>query len=202
MAMKNDTPLDWEMENEVDGHENELNVRRNLENDSKWSMHNKRLTPEAKFQVGETNVYISGGILPTGRQKYTFGTIERRDDEVLQLSGGETSQDEVRGQNARQNIPKTPIQPPEHPYEVTPTHCHQKREKTDPKNIIRRGADRQESNQGYLEPKQSLQSNKTCANRIRHYLGDPPRVVGEPPVHQTDWAASDSSSVAARRVAR
>ncbi|KAI6006078.1 hypothetical protein EDD15DRAFT_2191372 [Pisolithus albus] len=125
-----------------------------------------------------------------------------RDDEVLQLSGGETSQDEVRGQNARQNIPKTPIRPPENPYEVIPTTHHQKREETDPKNVIRRGADRQESYQGYPEPKRSLQSDKTCGNHIRHYLGDPPRAVGEPLVYETDWGGSDSGSVAARRVAR
>ncbi|KAI6017162.1 hypothetical protein BKA83DRAFT_4324944 [Pisolithus microcarpus] len=116
-VMKNDILLDGEMENEVDGHENESNVRRNLENDSKQSMHDKRLTPEAKFQVGRTNVYISGDTLPTGSRKYTFGTIETRDDEVLQ-----------------QNIPKTPIRPPEHPYETIPTTHHRKREKTGPKN--------------------------------------------------------------------
>ncbi|KAI6021362.1 hypothetical protein BKA83DRAFT_1276217 [Pisolithus microcarpus] len=197
-----DSLLDGEMENEVDGHENESNVRRNLENDSKQSMHDKRLTPEAKFQVGRTNVYISGDTLPTGSRKYTFGTIETRDDEVLQLSEGEMSQDDIRGQNARQNIPKTPIRPPEHPYETIPTSHHRKREKTGPKNVIRRGADRQESYQGYLEPKRSLQSDETCGNRIRHHLGDHPRVVGEPPVYETDWGGSDSSSVAARRVAR
>ncbi|KAI6011978.1 hypothetical protein BKA83DRAFT_4372855 [Pisolithus microcarpus] len=180
-----DSLLDGEMENEVDGHENELNVRRNLENDSKQSMHDKRLTPKAKFQVGRTNVYISGDTLPTGSRKYTFGTIEMRDDEVLQ-----------------QNIPKTPIRPPEHPYETIPTTHHRKQEKTGPKNVIRRGADRQDTHQGYLEPKRSLQSDKTCGNHIRHYLGDPPRVVGEPPVYETDWGGSDSSSIAARRVAR
>ncbi|KAI6016426.1 hypothetical protein BKA83DRAFT_4129008 [Pisolithus microcarpus] len=202
VVMKNDILLDGEMENEVDGHENESNIHQNLENNSKWSMHDKRLTPEAKFQVGRTNVYISGDTLPTGSRKYTFGTIKTRDDEVLQLSEGETSQDEVRGQNARQNVPKTPIRPPEHPYETIPTSRHRKREKTGPKNVIRRGADRQDTHQGYLEPKQSLRSCKTTQYCIRHHLGDHPRVVGEPPVYETDWGGSDSSSVAARRVAR
>ncbi|KAI6014903.1 hypothetical protein BKA83DRAFT_4629422 [Pisolithus microcarpus] len=125
-VMKNVILLDGEMENEVDGHENESNVHRNLKNDSKWSTHDKRLTPEAKFQAGRTNIYISGDTLPTGSRKYTFGTIETRDDEVLQLSEGEMSQDDIRGQNERQNIPKTPIRPPEHPYETIPTSCHQK----------------------------------------------------------------------------
>ncbi|KAI5980783.1 hypothetical protein EDD15DRAFT_2343099, partial [Pisolithus albus] len=202
MVTKNDTLLDKETENEVDVHEIESKVCENLKIDSKRSTRSKHLTLEARSQVPGTNIYISGDTLPTGSRKYTFGTIETRDEEALQLSGGETSQDELRGQNTRQNVPKTPIQPPEHPYEITPTHRHQKREKTEPENVIRRGGDSQETYQGHFEAKRSLRSCETSQKRARYYLEDPTSILGESPLSETDWGGSDSSSVAARRVAR